>query len=140
MGKLRVATKGRERQRDGPFVNTAPPPVRCAPTVEVTAGAALRREASHDIADMPATSAHKFFAESHASVEICLNRESAAALLDLSANRVSGRVSMNWRRNAMKARSHAAERSEDEALIWADHFPGLLQAKARHFLRTHAAM
>jgi hypothetical protein len=32
------------------------------------------------------------------------------------------------------------ERSEYEALIWADHFLGILQAKAEHYLKVHAAV
>lgn len=80
------------------------------------------------------------FAESLAPVERCLNRESALALLDLPANpRVQARVD-ELAEKCNEGRLTPAERSEYDALIWADHFLGILQAKAQHFLQTqHAA-
>jgi hypothetical protein len=80
------------------------------------------------------------FAESLAPVERCLNRESALALLDLPANpRVQARVD-ELAEKCNEGGLTPAERSEYDALIWADHFLGILQAKARHYLQTqHAA-
>jgi hypothetical protein len=80
------------------------------------------------------------FAESLAPVERCLNRESALALLDLPANpRVRARVD-ELAEKCNEGQLTPAERSEYDALIWADHFLGILQAKAQHFLQTqHAA-
>lgn len=79
------------------------------------------------------------FAESLAPVEECLNREAAVALVGLPANpRIQARVD-ELAAKCNEGRLSAAERSEYEALIWADHFLGILQAKARHFLRRHAA-
>ena len=79
------------------------------------------------------------FADSLAPVEGCLNRESASAILNLPPNpRVQSRVEVL----AEKCNQGALtpdERSEYEALIWADHFLGILQAKAEHYLKTHAA-
>ena len=79
------------------------------------------------------------FADSLAPVEGCLNRESASAILNLPPNpRVQSRVEVL----AEKCNQGAItpdERSEYEALIWADHFLGILQAKAEHYLKTHAA-
>ena len=83
-------------------------------------------------------SAFKMFAESPAPVENCLNRESAAALLALPANpRLQTRVD-ELAEQCHEGQFTPAECSENEALIWADHFPGLVQVKARHCLRTHA--
>ncbi|MEO8351262.1 MAG: hypothetical protein ABI680_05985 [Chthoniobacteraceae bacterium] len=80
------------------------------------------------------------FTESLAPVEQCLNRESAQALLDLPANpRVQARVD-ELADKCNDGQLAAEEHSEYEALIWADHFHGILQARARHFLETrHAA-
>ena len=80
------------------------------------------------------------FAESLAPVEGCLNRESALALLDLPANpRVQARVD-ELAEKCNEDRLTPAERSEYDALIWADHFLGIPQAKAQQFLQTqHAA-
>ena len=80
------------------------------------------------------------FAESLAPVERCLNRERALALLDLPANpRVQACVD-ELAGKCNEGRLTPAERSEYDALIWADHFLGILQAKAQHFLQTqHAA-
>ena len=84
-------------------------------------------------------SALTVFADSLAPVEGCLNRESASAILNLPPNpRVQSRVEAL----AEKCNQGAVtpdERSEYEALIWADHFLGILQAKAEHYLKTHAA-
>ena len=80
------------------------------------------------------------FAESLAPVERCLNRESALALLDLPANpRVQARVD-ELAEKCNEGRLTPAERSEYDALIWADHFLGILQAKAQHFLQTPHAV
>ena len=89
---------------------------------------------------MSATAVSDAFAESLAPVERCLNRESALALLDLPANpRVQARVD-ELAEKCNEGRLTPAERSEYDALIWADHFLGILQAKAQHFLQTqHAA-
>ena len=88
---------------------------------------------------MPTSAALDAFAESLAPVENCLNRESAAALLELPANpRIQARVD-ELAGKCNEGQLTPAERSEYEALIWADHFLGLLQTKARHFLRGHAA-
>jgi hypothetical protein len=74
------------------------------------------------------------FAESLAPVENCLNVESARALLALPPNaRVQARVDELAER-CNEGQLSNEERSEYEALIWADHFLGVLQAKARHFL------
>jgi hypothetical protein len=80
------------------------------------------------------------FAESLAPVERCLNRESALALLDLPANpRVQARVD-ELAEKCNEGLLTPVQRSEYDALIWADHFLGVLQAKAQHFLQTqHAA-
>ena len=76
------------------------------------------------------------FAESLAPVESCLNRESAMALLDLPANpRVQARVD-ELAEKCNEGQLTPAERSEYDALIWADHFLGVLQAKAEHYLQT----
>ena len=79
------------------------------------------------------------FAESLAPVEECLNIESARAILNLPQNaRVQSRVDLL----AEKCNEGALtpeERSEYDGLIWADHFLGILQAKADHYLKTHAA-
>ena len=88
---------------------------------------------------MPTSAALETFAESLAPVEQCLNREAAAALVELPANpRVQARVD-ELAAKCNEGQLTPVERSEYEALIWADHFLGLLQAKARHFLRSHAA-
>ena len=80
------------------------------------------------------------FAESLAPVEGCLNRESALALLDLPANpRVQARVD-ELAAKCNEGRLTPAEHSEYDALIWADHFLGILQAKAQHFLQTQHAV
>jgi len=80
------------------------------------------------------------FAESLAPVEQCLNRESAQALLDLPANpRVQARVD-ELAEKCNEGRLTPEERSEYEALICADHFLGILQAKAQHFLQTRHAV
>ena len=80
------------------------------------------------------------FAESLAPVERCLNRESAAALLDLPVNpRVQNRVD-ELAEKCNEGRLTPDERSEYEGLIWADQFLGLLQAKARSFLQTNRAV
>ena len=79
------------------------------------------------------------FSESLAPVERCLNRESALALLDLPANpRVQARVD-ELAEKCNEGRLTPAERSEYDALIWADHFLGILQGKAQHFLQTQHA-
>ena len=79
------------------------------------------------------------FAESLAPVEECLNIESARAILNLPPNpRVQSRVDLL----AEKCNEGALtpeERSEYDGLIWADHFLGILQSKADHYLKTHAA-
>ena len=89
---------------------------------------------------MSAPAIPNVFAESLAPVERCLNRESALALLDLPANpRVQARVD-ELAEKCNEGRLTPAERSEHDALIWADHFLGVLQAKAQHFLQSqHAA-
>ena len=89
---------------------------------------------------MSASAIPDVFAESLAPVERCLNRESALALLDLPANpRVQARVD-ELAEKCNEGRLTPAERSEYDALIWADHFLGILQAKAQHFLQTaHAS-
>jgi hypothetical protein len=89
---------------------------------------------------MSTTAIPDVFAESLAPVEQCLNRESARALLDLPANpRVQARVD-ELAEKCNEGRLTPAERSEYDALIWADRFLGILQAKAQHFLQTqHAA-
>ena len=79
------------------------------------------------------------FADSLAPVEGCLNRESASAILNLPPNpRVQSRVEVLAEKCNQGAIT-SDERSEYEALIWADHFLGILQAKAEHYLKTHAA-
>jgi len=79
------------------------------------------------------------FAESLAPVKQCLNRESAQALLDLPANfRVQARVD-ELAEKCNDGELTPAERSEYDALIWADHFLGVLQSKAKHFLQTRDA-
>jgi hypothetical protein len=79
------------------------------------------------------------FAESLAPVENCLNRESAKALLDLPPNaRVQARVDV-LAEKCNQGGLTADEQSEYDALIWADHFLGILQAKAEHYLQVHAA-
>lgn len=89
---------------------------------------------------MPVSPAFEVFAESLAPVEHCLNRESAKALLDLPANpRLQARVD-ELADKCNEGELTPAERSEYEALIWADHFLGLLHATARHFLKVHAAV
>ena len=79
------------------------------------------------------------FAESLAPVEECLNIESARAILNLPQNaRVQSRMDLL----AEKCNEGALtpeERSEYDGLVWADHFLGILQAKADHYLKTHAA-
>ena len=91
-------------------------------------------------AHMSAPAALDVFAESLAPVENCLNRESATALLGMPANpRIQARVD-ELAGKCNEGQITPAEKSEYEALIWADHFLGLLHAKARHFLRTHAAV
>ena len=88
---------------------------------------------------MSAPAIPDIFAESLAPVEQCLNRESALALLDLPANpRVQARVD-ELAEKCNEGQLTPAERSEYDALIWADHFLGILQAKAQHFLQTHQA-
>ena len=85
-------------------------------------------------------SALSLFEESLAPVEACLNLESANAILNLPPNvRVQARVDL------LAAKSNEGsitpeERSEYDALIWADHFLGILQAKAEHYLKTHAGV
>jgi hypothetical protein len=77
------------------------------------------------------------FAESLAPVEQCLNRDSATALLALPSNpRVQARVD-ELAEKCNEGQLTPEERSEYDALIWADHFIGVLQSKARHFLQTH---
>ena len=88
---------------------------------------------------MPTAPALDVFTESLAPVEDCLNSESAAALLDMPANpRIQERVD-ELAGKCNDGQLTPAERSEYEALIWADHFLGILQAKARHYLRGHEA-
>jgi hypothetical protein len=83
-------------------------------------------------------SALTVFAESLAPVEDCLNPESARALLDLPPNaRVQARVDL-LAEKCNEGSVTPDERSEYEALIWADHFVGILQAKAEHYLKVHA--
>ena len=85
---------------------------------------------------MSATAVSDVFAESLAPVERCLNRESALALLDLPANpKVQARVD-ELAEKCNEGRLTPAEHSEYDALIWADHFLGVLQARAQHFLKT----
>jgi hypothetical protein len=87
---------------------------------------------------MPSSPAFEVFAHSLAPVESCLNRESATALLALPANpRLQARVD-ELADKCNEGQLTSSERSEYEALIWADHFLGLLHAKARHFLKSHA--
>jgi hypothetical protein len=84
-------------------------------------------------------SALTVFAESLAPVEACLNLESASAILDLPPNpRVQSRVDL-LAEKCNQGTVTPDERSEYDALIWADHFVGILQAKAEHYLKTHAA-
>ena len=79
------------------------------------------------------------FAESLAPVEACLNIESANAILNLPPNpRVQSRVG-SLAEKCNQGTITPNERSEYDALIWADHFLGILQAKAGHYLKTHAA-
>jgi hypothetical protein len=74
------------------------------------------------------------FAESLARVEGCLNVESARALLAWPANaRVQARVDELADRCNQGMMTNE-ERSEYDALVWADQFVGILQAIARHFL------
>jgi hypothetical protein len=88
---------------------------------------------------MSASAVLDVFAESLAAVEQCLNRESALALLDLPANpRVQARVDA-LAEKCNEGQLTTAERSEYDALIWADHFLGVLQAKAQHFLQMQHA-
>ncbi len=84
-------------------------------------------------------SALTVFAESLAPVEECLNIESAKAILNLPPNpRVQSRVDLPAEKSN-EGTLTPEERSEYDALIWADHFLGILQAKAEHYLKTHAA-
>jgi hypothetical protein len=84
-------------------------------------------------------SALTVFAESLAPVEGCLNSESANAILNLPANpRVQARVDLLAEKSNVGTIT-PEERSEYDALIWADHFLGILQAKAGHHLKAHAA-
>ncbi len=77
------------------------------------------------------------FAESLAPVEDCLNGESARALVGLPPNpRVQARVD-ELAEKCNEGVLTPAERSEYDALIWADHFLGVLQSKAQHYLETH---
>ena len=86
---------------------------------------------------MPAAARFEIFAESLAPVESCLNGESARALLELPPNpRVQARVD-ELAEKCNEGVLTPAEQSEYDALIWADHFLGILQAKARHHLETH---
>ncbi len=88
---------------------------------------------------MAVPSALTVFAESLAPVESCLNFECAHAILNLPRNpRVQARVDLLAEKCNEGALS-PEERSEYEALVWADHFLGILQAKAEHYLKTHAA-
>lgn len=80
-----------------------------------------------------------FFAESLAPVEECLNIESARAILNLPKNaRVQSRVDLLAER-CNEGTLTPEERSEYDGLIWADHFLGILQAKADHYLKARAA-
>jgi hypothetical protein len=84
-------------------------------------------------------SASTAFAESLAPVEQCLNLESARALLELPVNsRVQARVDL-LAEKCNQGSITREERSEYEALVWADQFLGILQAKAEHYLKTHGA-
>lgn len=86
---------------------------------------------------MSAAPAFEVFAESLAHVESCLNRDSAKALLDLPPNpRLQARVD-ELADKCNEEDLTLGERSEYEALIWADHFLALLHARARHFLAVH---
>jgi hypothetical protein len=88
---------------------------------------------------MPAAARLEAFAESLAPVEACLNDESARALLALPPNpRVQARVD-ELAEKCNEGQLTPAESSEYDALIWADHFLGILQAKAQHYLDTHGA-
>ena len=79
------------------------------------------------------------FAESLAPVESCLNRDSAIALLNLLPNpRVQSRVD-ELAEKCNEGTITPPERAEYDALIWADHFLGVLQTKAEHYLQVHAA-
>jgi hypothetical protein len=88
---------------------------------------------------MPASSAFEIFSESLSPLEDCLNRESAERLLELPPNpRLQTRVD-ELAEKCNEGELTPSERAEYEALIWADHFLGLLRAKARHFLKSSAA-
>ena len=79
------------------------------------------------------------FAESLAPVESCLNRDSAIAILNLLPNpRVQSRVD-ELAEKCNEGTITPPERAEYDALIWADHFLGVLQTKAEHYLQVHAA-
>ena len=81
----------------------------------------------------------EIFTESLAPVEGCLNRESAIAILNLPPNpRVQSRVD-ELAEKCNEGTLTPDERAEYDALIWADHFLGILQSKAEHFLQVHAA-
>ena len=91
-------------------------------------------------ATMPAPPSYEAFAESLAPVGGCLNLESAQALLAMPANpRLQARVD-ELADKCNEGTLTPSEKSEYDALIWADHFLGLLQAKARYFVKTHAAV
>lgn len=78
---------------------------------------------------MPAAG-FEVFAESLAPVERCPNEDSARALLELPSNpRVQARVD-ELAEKCNQGEITPSERSEYGALICADHFLGLLQAKA----------
>lgn len=82
--------------------------------------------------------ASSVFAESLAPVEACLNQESASALMNLPPNsRLQSRVDL-LAEKCNQGMITPDEQAEYEALIWADQFLGILQAKAAHYLKTHA--
>ena len=84
---------------------------------------------------MSAPAALDVFAESLDPLERCLNPESAAALASLKPDeKVQARVAALAERGN-EGQLTAEERAEYNALIWADHFLAILQAKARHFQR-----
>ena len=89
---------------------------------------------------MSAAATLEVFAESLAPVEGCLNGDSARALVDLPPNpRVQARVD-ELAEKCNEGLLSPAERSEYDALIWADHLLGVLQSKAQHFLETHRSV
>ena len=84
-------------------------------------------------------SALNVFADSLAPVEGCLDLESANAIFNLPPNdQVQARVDV-LAEKCNQGTITSQGRSEYDALIWIDHFLGILQVKAEHYLQTRAA-